>query len=146
MSLRGWSLVMSQVAMNVVSPRESTRKKMQRLQRALFDAVTGEDIAAISRKMQEKAQEGSVAAAKLVFSYVFGRPEKPISYYLPDREEGSAAMGGSGVDGEALLEEMLREAERERAGQRASEGSGRANGLNGGGGRARDGNGRGRRK
>lgn len=73
---------MSQVAMNVARPVESAKQKMVRLRQALLEAVTPEDVSTIAQKMLEKAKEGSVAAAKLVFGYVFGRPDKAVSFHL----------------------------------------------------------------
>lgn len=49
--------------------------QMARLRIALLDCVTPEDIVTITRAMIKKAADGSLGAAKLVFSYVLGKPE-----------------------------------------------------------------------
>lgn len=48
--------------------------QVARLRTALLDCVTPEDIVTIVRAMITKAAEGSLGAARLVFSYVLGKP------------------------------------------------------------------------
>ena len=134
---------MAQVTGNVVVKAESMRKKMVRLQRALLDAVTGEDISAIAQKLLEKAKEGSVAAAKLVFGYVFGRPDKSLALQAgrqeQEPEEVAEAIVRSVAEGKPLdaeMEAVLKELFAQRdadAGRRTEETPQGANGLNGGG-------------
>src|SRR5437879_3639900 len=45
---------------------------------ALLASVTAEDLAAIVRALIDKAKGGDVAAAKLVFAYVLGKPAETV--------------------------------------------------------------------
>lgn len=78
--------------------------QMTRLRMALLDCVTPEDIVAIAKAMIAKAAEGSLGAAKLVFSYVLGKPEAasnthepampppPVRKTTPEQEKSVEAM------------------------------------------------------
>lgn len=49
--------------------------QMTQLRTALLNCVTPEDIVAIAQAMIKKAAEGSLGAAKLIYSYALGKPE-----------------------------------------------------------------------
>src|SRR4051812_24537501 len=53
---------------------EPPAQRIGRLRQAMLDALQPEDFAAITRAMVEQAGQGNVAAAKLLFVYVFGKP------------------------------------------------------------------------
>jgi hypothetical protein len=44
------------------------------LRQAMLDCVTDEDIQAVIKAVIDQAKEGNIAAAKLFFQYVFGKP------------------------------------------------------------------------
>jgi hypothetical protein len=74
------------------------REKMWQCRRAMLDAVTPEDIAAITRKLVEKACEGCKQAIKLVLGYVLGRPgHVPLALMLDEElpEPPAAAPAGA---------------------------------------------------
>jgi hypothetical protein len=50
-------------------------RRVAAMRQALMDAVSDEDVAAISKKMVELARGGDVAAARLVLGYVIGKPQ-----------------------------------------------------------------------
>lgn len=68
--------------------------RMAQLRMALLNTVTPEDIEKIAKAMIAKAAEGSLGAAKLVFSYVLGKPEP-----APESNRAGAAelLGGSAL-------------------------------------------------
>lgn len=49
-------------------------QQVTRLRTALLNCVTPEDIVTIAQAMIKKAAEGSLGAARFVFSYVLGKP------------------------------------------------------------------------
>ena len=67
---------------NSGGPGNPFARQVAALRRALIDAITEEDIKDIATAMLIKARAGDVAAAKLVFSYVLGRPAEAPD---PDR-------------------------------------------------------------
>jgi hypothetical protein len=60
------------------------------LRTALFSAVTADDLRAVVSAMLRRAREGDVAAAKLVLSYVVGRPPE----IDPEAVDASAVADG----------------------------------------------------
>ena len=54
---------------NKGGPGNPFARRTAAMRKAIIDAVTPEQLAAIAAVMVKKAQEGDVAAAKLVFSY-----------------------------------------------------------------------------
>ena len=48
------------------------------LRQALVDSVRAEDMAAIGHALRDKAVKGDIAAARLLLSYVLGRPGRPV--------------------------------------------------------------------
>ena len=53
-------------------------RRMHELRKALLDAIGPEKIKAIGDKLCLLAEAGDVAAARLIFEYVLGRPPQPI--------------------------------------------------------------------
>jgi hypothetical protein len=74
--------------------------------KAIADAVTAEQLAAIAAVMVKKALEGDVAAAKLVFSYAAGKPAPAPDPDTLDAHELAVRRGGtaSPEDVKALFE------------------------------------------
>ena len=63
-------------------PGNAFGRRVAQLREAIQEAVSLDDLKAITRKMIERAKDGSEAAAKLVFQYAVG---KPTSAGDPDR-------------------------------------------------------------
>jgi hypothetical protein len=63
-------------ANNPGGPGNPFARRVAALRTALLQNVTAEDLVAIVRAMIAQAQQGNVAAAKLVFAYVLGQPAK----------------------------------------------------------------------
>src|ERR1700722_8743788 len=59
---------------NKGGPGNPFARQTAALRQALTSAVTPQDIADIAAKLLEKAKQGDVPAAKLVFSYALGKP------------------------------------------------------------------------
>jgi hypothetical protein len=57
------------------------------LRRALLNAVTDQDIGDITQALLDKARQGDVAAAKLVFSYTLGKPGAVVDPDTLDQQE-----------------------------------------------------------
>jgi hypothetical protein len=57
------------------------------LRRALLNAVTDQDISDITAALLDKARQGDVAAAKLVFSYTLGKPAAAVDPDTLDQQE-----------------------------------------------------------
>jgi hypothetical protein len=57
-------------------------RQVAALRRAVYSAVTEKDIQAIAHKLLEMAQEGDVAAAKLLLAYTVGQPAPTVD---PDK-------------------------------------------------------------
>jgi hypothetical protein len=60
---------------NPGGPGNPFARRVAEMRKAMMDAVTPEDIAAIGKAMLAKAKEGDVGAARLVLSYIVGRPQ-----------------------------------------------------------------------
>jgi hypothetical protein len=67
---------------NPGGPGNPFARRTAAMRKAIQEAATAEDMAAITRKMIELAKEGDKQAAKLVFQYVAGKPTEPSN---PDR-------------------------------------------------------------
>ena len=74
--------------------------------KAIADAVTAEQLAAIAAAMVKKALEGDVAAAKLVFSYAAGKPAPAADPDTLDAHELAVRRGSvaTAEDVQALFE------------------------------------------
>jgi hypothetical protein len=67
---------------NPGGPGNPFARQVALLRKALIAAVTPEDFTAIADKLKEKALAGDLAATKLLFSYVLGKPT-----IMPDPDE-----------------------------------------------------------
>jgi hypothetical protein len=76
------------------------------MRKAIAEAVTAEDLAAIAAALLKKAREGDVAAAKLVFSYAAGRPAPAPDPDTLDAHELAVRRSGTATpeDMKALFE------------------------------------------
>ena len=76
------------------------------MRKAIADAVTPEQLAAIAAAMVKKALEGDVAAAKLVFAYAAGKPGPAVDPDTLDAHELAVRRGdaASAEDVRALFE------------------------------------------
>src|SRR5437899_3182703 len=59
---------------NPGGPGNPFARRVAALRTALLKAVTDDDIRAIAQKLSERAKAGDVAACKLLFAYVLGKP------------------------------------------------------------------------
>jgi hypothetical protein len=60
-------------------PGNPFARQVAALRSALLACVSAEDIAALARMLLERAKAGDVAACKLLFSYVLGKPIPAVS-------------------------------------------------------------------
>ena len=67
---------------NPGGPGNPFARRVGALRSALVKCVQEEDIAAVARALIEKARNGDIAAAKLLFGYVLGKPSEAVN---PDR-------------------------------------------------------------
>jgi hypothetical protein len=68
------------------------RERMWQCRRAMLAAVSPDDVAAITRKLVEKACEGCKQAIKLVLGYVLGRPGAvPLGLTIEEEPPGPPA-------------------------------------------------------
>ena len=67
---------------NKGGPGNPFARRIAELRAALVNTVTAEDLAKVAAAMIKKAGKGDVAAARLVFQYVLGKPSDPPD---PDR-------------------------------------------------------------
>jgi len=72
---------------NKGSPGNPYARKTAALRQALLDTVTAEDLQAIVRQLIQQAKEGDVSAARLVFSYTIGKPDKAVDLDTLDQQE-----------------------------------------------------------
>lgn len=63
---------------NSGGPGNPYARRVAALRSALLDSVTEEDLRGIARSLVEQAQGGDLAAAKLLLSYVVGRPPSEV--------------------------------------------------------------------
>jgi hypothetical protein len=59
---------------NAGGPGNPFGRRTAQLRRVLLEAVSDEDVAAVTRRLVELAKEGDVPAARLLFGYVIGQP------------------------------------------------------------------------
>lgn len=69
---------------NGLSPGNPFHRQMAEMRQAMLDAVSPEDLKDIVRQVVVKARLGDLTAAKLVLSYVVGKPAAAVE---PDRVE-----------------------------------------------------------
>ncbi len=74
-------------ANNKGGPGNPFGRRTATLRQAMLDAVTGEDLQAIVRQLIQQAREGDVPAARLVFSYTLGKPDKAVDPDSLDQQE-----------------------------------------------------------
>jgi hypothetical protein len=72
---------------NPGGPGNPFARRTAALRKAMVEAVSEEDICEIVQVMKKKAKEGDVAAAKLVLSYVVGRPAEAANPDSLDEDE-----------------------------------------------------------
>jgi hypothetical protein len=86
--------------------------KVAAIRQALLDSVTPEDMGKIGKALVQRASEGHVGAAKLLFSYIFGKPgaapepevESPIaSLTAPDPVSDNAKIAAAAAEWERIL-------------------------------------------
>jgi hypothetical protein len=75
---------------NAGGPGNPYPRRVAALRRALLDSVTEDDMSAIAKAVIEEAKTGNVAAAKLIFQYVLGKPDSAANFDLPAPIENSA--------------------------------------------------------
>src|SRR5262245_43080787 len=63
-------------------PGNPFARKVAALRSALFDAVTADDVRRIARRLVRRARAGELAAIKLLFTYILGKPTEAAD---PDR-------------------------------------------------------------
>jgi len=80
---------------NKGGPGNPFARKSAALRQALLDAVTPEDLQGIVRQLIQKAQEGDVAAARLVLSYTVGKPDKAVDPDTLDQHEWQMYQQGA---------------------------------------------------
>ncbi|GIW80766.1 MAG: hypothetical protein KatS3mg105_2573 [Gemmatales bacterium] len=62
-------------------------RQVAQLRKALVDAFSEEDIAEIAQKLKQMCLEGNLAAIKIVFSYLLGKPDAPVDPDTLDLKE-----------------------------------------------------------
>ena len=62
-------------------------RRVASLRSALYDAVTEDDIRDIGRRLIQQSRAGDLAAAKLLLSYVLGKPAHAVDPDQLDAEE-----------------------------------------------------------
>jgi hypothetical protein len=78
---------------NPGGPGNPFARKTAALRKALIDAVTDADIQEIATILLLKAKQGDLAAVKLLFTYIIGKPEAPANPDTLDRHEWQTALG-----------------------------------------------------
>jgi hypothetical protein len=78
---------------NPGGPGNPFARKTAALRKALIDAVTETDLQEIAAILLLKAKQGDLAAVKLLFSYIIGKPEKAADPDTLDRHEWQTALG-----------------------------------------------------
>jgi hypothetical protein len=78
---------------NPGGPGNPFARKTAALRKALIDAVTETDLQEIAAILLLKAKQGDLAAIKLLFGYVIGKPEKSTDPDTLDRHEWQTALG-----------------------------------------------------
>jgi hypothetical protein len=72
---------------NLGGPGNPHARRVAQYRRAVWHAVTDEDIEAIVRRQVEKAKEGDTAAAKLLLTYTAGKPVPTVDADTLDLQE-----------------------------------------------------------
>ncbi len=72
---------------NKGGPGNPFARKTAGFRQALLDAITAEDLHTIARQLIQQAQQGDVAAARLVFSYAIGKPDRAVDPDTLDLQE-----------------------------------------------------------
>ena len=67
---------------NPGGPGNPYARQVAEYRKALFECVSIEELGRVVAAIKKKAMEGDVAAAKLIFQYVLGKPITPVD---PDR-------------------------------------------------------------
>jgi len=76
-------------------PGNPFARRVAALRQAMYQAVREEDVQAITEALVEKAKAGEVAAAKLVLSYVIGKPPEAVDPDRLDLEEWQLYQEGA---------------------------------------------------
>jgi hypothetical protein len=76
---------------NPGGPGNPYPRRVAALRQALLNAVTEDDMSAITKAVIDEAKAGNIAAAKLLFQYVLGKPGSTAD---PDRDE-KTGMGAN---------------------------------------------------
>ena len=74
---------------NPGGPGNPYPRRVAALRRALLNSVTDDDMTAITKAVIDEARAGNIAAAKLLFQYVLGKPGSTAD---PDRDEGRGVL------------------------------------------------------
>src|SRR4051812_18229663 len=87
--------------------------KVAAIRQALLDSVTPEDMGNIGKALVQRAAEGHVPAAKLLFTYIFGKPgsapepvaERPIAglTVTETEEQRTAKIVAASAEWERIL-------------------------------------------
>jgi hypothetical protein len=72
---------------NKGGPGNPFARRMASLRQVLLDTVTDEDIREIAEELIEQAREGNLAATKLLFAYVLGKPTESVNPDTLDAQE-----------------------------------------------------------
>lgn len=86
---------------NKGGPGNPFNRQVAAIRRALLDAVTPEEIHYLARRLMDKALEGNLAAAKLLLSYLVGKPAPAADPDTLDQQEWQQTCQ-SAVPAEAL--------------------------------------------
>ena len=82
---------------NAGGPGNPYPRRVAALRQALLECVTEDDIRAIAKAVIEEAKTGNVAAAKLIFQYVLGKPDSAanldMSAPIAHGANGAVAQG-----------------------------------------------------
>src|SRR5437899_3454412 len=68
-------------------PGNPFARRVAALRQALLDTVTEEDIRVVSARLLEQARAGDLAAVKLLFAYVIGKPGECVDPDSLDQQE-----------------------------------------------------------
>jgi hypothetical protein len=72
---------------NKGGPGNPFARRVASLRQVLLDSVTDEDMRAIAEELIVQAREGNLAATKLLFSYVLGKPTESVNPDTLDAQE-----------------------------------------------------------
>jgi hypothetical protein len=74
---------------NPGGPGNPYPRRVAALRRALLTSITDDDMTAITKAVIDEAKAGNIAAAKLLFQYVLGKPGAATD---PERDEGHGML------------------------------------------------------